>query len=53
MSFLTVLDHADEGDDDQQVDIFHHFHIHGVCVRVGAESVSQTVRRCVCVTTRH
>lgn len=51
MSFLTILNHADEGDDDQEVDIFHHFHIHGVCVRVEAECLS--VRRCVCATAKH
>lgn len=43
MQFLTILNHADKGHDDQKVDVFHHFHIHGVCVRVEAESVSETV----------
>lgn len=51
MSFLTILNHTDEGDDDQEVDIFHHFHIHGVCVRVEAECL--LVRRCVCATAKH
>lgn len=26
---LTVLEHAEESDDDQQVDVFHHHHFHG------------------------
>lgn len=52
MSFLTILNHADEGDDDQKVDVFHHYHIHGVCVRVEAQSVSYTVHRCFSVTSK-
>lgn len=54
---LTVLDHADEGDDDQEVDVFHHFHIHDLCVSCSGSrmtkrprerpSVSSAIRRCV------
>lgn len=29
--FLTVLQHADESDDDQEVDLLHHHHFHGHC----------------------
>lgn len=41
--FLTVLQHADEGDNDQKVDVFHHYvlHVDG-CVlpnQVDAEAV--------------
>lgn len=52
MSFLTILNHADKSDDDQKVDVFHYFHIHGVCVREAAESASETVRRCFCAASK-
>lgn len=28
MLFLTILKNTDEGDDDQQVDVFHHYAFH-------------------------
>lgn len=41
---LTVLDHADEGDDDQEVDVFHHFHIHDVCVSCSRRRMTKRPR---------